>query len=204
MALAAARLSNLCRGYRAASSSGASAVNQGAAARGSGETSATQSFGAIDNPRRQKDHELASCIACAAALEQKPEQRNVAEKGDLVQVATRIAGEDATDDCRVTVHHEQIRLGFTLQDRWIATCGSLIEVRLVAIDLHVHADAAVGCHVRLDEQLQLGFLKRRLNALRTDLRERNQRALGNPRLAVVERENSRAAQDTQQTAGLRG
>ena len=79
----------------------------------------------------------------------------------------------------------------------------LVEVRLVAVDLHVHRDRAVGGDVRRHEELQLGFLERRLNALRADLRERDQRALVDARVAVVERQDARARHDAHEAARSR-
>src|ERR1043165_6813050 len=98
-------------------------------------------------------------------LEEQPDEGDVTEERHLVEVATGVAGIDASDDRSVPIHDEQVRLGLALENRRIAARRSLVEVRLVAVDLYVHRYAAVGRDVRSDQELQLRFLKRRLHAL---------------------------------------
>jgi len=118
---------------------------------------------------------------------------------DAVLLIAAALNDDALAKLRATTE-EELGLDLTLEDRRIAARRGLVEVGLVAVDLHVHADAAVGGDVRLDEELQLGFLKGSLYTLRADLRERNQGTLRNARFAVVQGQDARTAQDAQHAA----
>src|SRR4051812_3942742 len=80
---------------------------------------AAEGFGAVDDAGGEEDHELPAAVAGAAALEQQADQRNIAEERHLVEVAAGVAGEDTADDGGVSVEHEQVRFGLTLQDGWI-------------------------------------------------------------------------------------
>lgn len=156
-----------------------------------------ESFSAIDDARRDENDELAARIARTAALEKDAEERDIAKNGDLIEVATGIARENATDDCRMPVHDQQIGFSFALQDGRIATGRGLVEVGFVSVDLDVHRDAAIARDVRFDQELKFGLLERRLHTLRADLCKRNQRTLADPCFAVVERQDARARDDAQ-------
>src|SRR5689334_68860 len=73
--------------------------------------SAPEGFGSVHDARREEDHELAARVARAAVLEEKPEQRNIAEEGHLIEVTAGIPCVDAADDGGVAVHDEEIGLG---------------------------------------------------------------------------------------------
>src|SRR5713101_7852378 len=51
-------------------------------------------FGSIHDARSQEDHELASRVRRAPALEQKSEKRDVAEERDLIEVSAGVASVD--------------------------------------------------------------------------------------------------------------
>src|SRR6185437_16101367 len=120
--------------------------------------SAAERFRAVHDARGEEDDELGAGVAGPAALEEQAEDGDVAEDRHGVEVAAGVAREDAADDGGVAVHDEQVGLGLALQDGGIAAGGGLVEVRLVAVDLDVHGDAAVARHVRLDEELELRLL----------------------------------------------
>src|SRR5581483_11780719 len=91
---------------------GSSACPSGASPRRQiAEFSATQSFGAVDDARRDEDDELVSRVARTATLEENPQDGDVAEERHLVQVGARVSRVDAADDRGVTVHDEKVGLG---------------------------------------------------------------------------------------------
>ena len=72
-----------------------------------------EGFCAINNSWGKEDDKFVARIACAAPLEERTENRDVAEEWDLVNVATGVARKDSADDRRVAVHDKKIGLCFS-------------------------------------------------------------------------------------------
>ena len=165
--------------------------------------SAAQRFRAVDDVRGDENDKLAASVVRLAMLKENAQDRDISEERDLIEVASRVARVNASDDRGMPVHDQEIGFRFSLENRRSAVGSRLVEVGLVACELHVHRNRAIRGDVRLDQQLQLCLLERRLDAESAHLRVRNESALVDPRFPVVDTNHTRGADDAHEATRFR-
>src|SRR3954469_11604480 len=153
-----------------------------------------------DDPWRDEHQQLRLVAAGGGVLEEKADERQVAEERHLGDVGAVVLFVNTADDDRSTVLHQHLGLDVLGVDLH-ASCRR--GARLVFVDVERHDDVAVRRDLRLDLQRQVGLAERhRRGARRRRLLIRDLGSLLDHCLDLVGGEDARTGDDLALAVGL--